>query len=539
MRSGALDAPAGGKNERSKTVSANLVSIVYTFAALAAAFFAAPKTGDYRLMRIIAYWAIATAAIFLLPYKLLVLFLLGCALAILGHGAPAYRVALYIGTLAAVPDYYSEQIPFPGINYLIELDPAKTATIFLFGPLFFEKLFAPVSKKLRVVDAMLLAFVLLTGVLSIRDLPFTSMLRSTLNQFLLIYIPYIAISRSLTTQEEIEKVLKALFVSCLICAGVGLVSLAVHWNYYLQFSPDVNYKAFIETRNGLLRIYSTTSTTMLALLMGAGVVCAFYLRSQKIIAGYVFMGAAFVLGFTAFATGSRGGWLAAALVAGSYVIFERMGAGVRRVYLLILGGAVAALFAAVFQDSALLEDEYGTFNYRAELLRVSVAQIAQRPLFGSSDFLSLPSFEALRQGEGIIDLVNAYLQITLFYGLTGLALFLGANLATLNSGLRLLKDLPPQKRANAEEARKRRLLSVLLAMLLGYMGLLATTSSVSYVWHFGYIFLALNVAQIRMMTAAETAPAPSPAPSSDAPPPEETPASPARVPYGARFVRRF
>src|SRR5690606_24858316 len=122
---------------------------------------------------------------------------------------------------------------------------------------------------------------------------------------------------------------------------------------------------------------------------------------------------------------------------------------------------------------------------------------------------------------------------------TGLVLFLGANFAVLGSGLSLLKGLPPIKAATDEEARTRKLLSLLLAMLLGYLRLLATTSSVSYIWNFGYIFLALSVAQVRMMEAAKAAKALSPA----APPPEagpeETPASPARVPYGARFVRRF
>lgn len=519
-------------------MNANLVSIVYTFAAIAGAFFVAPKSGDYPLTRIIAYWAIATAAIFLLPYKLLVLFLLGCVLVVLGQGSPASRVAVYAGVLMAVPDYYSAQIPFPGINYLIDIDPAKIATLFLFGPLFLAKAFAPASKKLRIVDGLLLAYVLLTGVLSIRDLPFTSMLRSTVDQFLLIYMPYIAISRSLETQEDVDNVLKALFVTCLICAGIGLVSLVTHWNYYLRFDPGAGFKAFIETRNGLLRIYSTTSTTLLALTMGAGIVTAFYLRSQKMLPGLYFMGAAFVFAFAAFATGSRGGWLSAILAVGSWYVFERMGAGVRRLFMLALGAAVAALVAAVFQDSAILQDEYGTYSYRAELMRVSVAQIAQRPLFGSADFMALPSFQALRQGEGIIDLVNTYLQVTLYYGLTGLALFLGANLAVLRSGLRALKDLPPLKTASAGDARERKVLSLLLAMLLGYLGLLATTSTVSYIWNFGYLLLALNVAQVRVMAAAKTAPAPSPAAQPEDKP-EETQAAPARVPYGARFVRRI
>ena len=76
-------------------------------------------------------------------------------------------------------------------------------------------------------------------------------------------------------------------------------------------------------------------------------------------------------------------------------------------------------------------------------------------------------------------------------------------------------------------------------MLIGYLGLLATTSSVSYIWNFGYIFLALNVAQVRVMDAAKAAKAASPVAPPPEAEPEETPAPPAQVPYGARFVRRF
>ena len=520
-----------------------LVSVLYTYIAVFAGYMAAPKDGDLPLGRIAIYWAIVTAFAFFVPYRLPVLLFMGVILAVLGQGSPARAAMLYMAVFLALPDYYKETIPFPGINYLIEINNAKVATIFLLGSIFFAKAFSPAPKRLRAVDNLLLAFVLLTGLMSLRDLPFTSMLRALVNQFLLIYVPYIAISRSLTAQKDVDNALKAFFVATVICVAIGFISLAVHWNYYVNLNENLWFKAFIETRNGLLRIYSVLNTPLLGLCAGIGAICAMSFRADKSIPASVFYLCLAVFALVAFATGSRGGWLAAILTVISYFVFVRMKGGVRKLFLATLAIGVVAMFNSLMQDTNVFDDQYGTYNYRADLLRTSIPQIAQRPIFGSANFLEKPSFQALRQGEGLIDLVNAYLQITLFYGLSGLFLFLGSNLAALKSALRALSLLPDAKVAGEEDAHVRRNLGVLMAMLLGYLGMIATTSGVSYTWNFGYIILALLVAQVRVLDVAKPAVAETPkeeegeeapSPVLDSPPPQ-----PVRAPYGARFVRRF
>ena len=64
-----------------------------------------------------------------------------------------------------------------------------------------------------------------------------------------------------------------------------------------------------------------------------------------------------------------------------------------------------------------------TVEYRKRLAETSWLLILQNPIFGSRNFLAY--MEELRQGEGIIDLVNAYATIALSYGLVGLGLFVG------------------------------------------------------------------------------------------------------------------
>ena len=70
-----------------------------------------------------------------------------------------------------------------------------------------------------------------------------------------------------------------------------------------------------------------------------------------------------------------------------------------------------------------------TVDYRRELLEVSWRLIQVNPWFG--DPFVTRNMEELRQGEGIIDLINAYVAVALFSGIVGLALFSSFFITTL------------------------------------------------------------------------------------------------------------
>ncbi len=84
-----------------------------------------------------------------------------------------------------------------------------------------------------------------------------------------------------------------------------------------------------------------------------------------------------------------------------------------------------------FVNSFSGEDKTADFNviYRQELLKMSVALIQQSPWWGVPNYLQ--QMESLRQGDGIVDLVNTYLVVTLNVGVVGLVLFLIPYLVTL------------------------------------------------------------------------------------------------------------
>src|SRR6202163_4458647 len=93
------------------------------------------------------------------------------------------------------------------------------------------------------------------------------------------------------------------------------------------------------------------------------------------------------------------------------------------------------------------------------------------PLLG--DPLARTKMEDLRQGEGIIDLVNTYASVTLFYGSIGLMFFLAA----------IVLGLFKAYRVSREVARRDPDYSLLgasmVACLLGTLFIIATTSFVS------------------------------------------------------------
>lgn len=522
-------------------MSAALVGVIFTTVAAAMSFFSAPEFFRGGRIRVAAVWIVAAACAFFIPGELAGLAAAGAALLLTAPAGNVNRVIFYIAIFPALPHFYAADIPFPGLNYLINIDFAKLAAVVLLGPAFVAAVNTRTTPLLRTIDRLLLIYVLMTGVMTIRDLPFTSMMRATLDQFILVFMPYIAISRTLKTQEDVENALKALFAGVVILAFIALISSLRSWNYYANIADSINFKVYTDYRNGLLRINSTLVPTLLAFLMSVGVAAALWLRANKAQPQYFIYGLLALFGFAAFATGSRGGWLAGLLVVFLYYWLPRLNPFMRSLLIGSLIVAAVAGLAAIGQGADIINDKYGTFNYRADLLRTSFQQIADRPLFGSSDFIDSQRFAHLRQGEGIIDLVNGYLQITLYYGLFGLALYLGANALALQRALSILNELTSRRDGSENNAPPRRTVSLLIAMHVGLLAMLTTVSAVSYVWNYGFLILGLMAAQIQIRAAS-----PAPADASPAGGAQNHPSPPSGggrsgrpPPYGARFVRRI
>lgn len=524
-------------------MSVGILATLMTSLAVAGAYFFTPRDDKKMAFAIGFIWIAALFIAFFSPQRSLTFLAIALMLGVTGAMSPRGAVFLYIGVLAALPLKMSYFVPFPGLAFLINVDYAKVATLALLGPAFLRGLSARTPPYLKSVDNLILFFVLFTSVMAFRDVPFTSVMRLTVDQMLLIYIPYIAISRTLKTQKDIDWAIRSFFICILIAALIGVITALRSWNYYSHLSDIGSGKAYFDYRNGILRVGATMNGSLLALFCGAGLAYIAILRTQKTYPLLISLAVAAILAFATFATGARGGWIAAIVCFGLFWIFNSMGVAIRR---LVLSGMTMGVFVGfflIFNESSLFEDKYGSINYRAELIRTSVIQIQDRPFFGSSSFMDSPRFAHLRQGEGIIDLVNGYLQVVLFFGIVGLGAFVGAHIIALRSGLRALSKLPPGKIASNKERHQKCTLAFLLALQLGYLTMIATISFTGQNQHFGYVFLGFVVAQARVLLHAPRSADERLGPETEVDlqagnpePSRETGIDPQA--YGARFVRR-
>ena len=153
-------------------------------------------------------------------------------------------------------------------------------------------------------------------------------------------------------------------------------------------------------------------------------------------------------------------------------------------------------FALLNHGNLYFLDPRGTFKYRVDLIFNSFDAISQNPLFGSSTYLTNEALQASRQGQGIIDVVNAYLGIALQYGLVTAAIYVSMFAVTMRGLLKTAKRL---KRLRARDEEN--LCYLMVSILLGYMAFLGTISTVSLIEHYIYIFLGLAVGTLRLAQA--------------------------------------
>jgi O-antigen ligase len=144
-------------------------------------------------------------------------------------------------------------------------------------------------------------------------------------------------------------------------------------------------------------------------------------------------------------------------------------------------------------------------TYRQKLLEISSAVIMQRPWFGAFDFYLLPEMQELKQGQGIIDVVNTYLNVGLERGLTGLFLFTGFFIAIAAGLYRAMRSL------DDHDGEVYLLGQTLLATLLGVMLIIFTVSSISVVAVVYWSIAGACAAYIRMVAMEQRSAAPAPA----------------------------
>jgi O-antigen ligase len=448
-------------------------------------------------------WFILTITAFVSPSFWLFVLIAAPLLAWAGH-KDKNPIALYLLMLHVIPSI-PLNIPVPGLSAFFDLDIYRLLSICILVPTAWRVRKSDDPSRLHGVtsmDAVLLAYGALQIVLFVPpDLPnhvimqdtFTNDMRRSFLFFVDVYIIFYAVSRSCTSRASIVDAQVAFCLSCALMAALAVFEATRHWLLYpdlaLRWSTYLN-AGFYGSRGGQLRAQASSGNTLaLAYLLAIG--CGFwiYLRSHiesKLVSILVFT----LLCMGLISTYSRGPLL------GLVVIYVTVIAVSPRPMPNLLKGAFGALILIIlvgltplrdrvsnllpFMGGSVDEQAKFSVTYRQRLAESAWEIIIQHPVFG--DQLADTELEPLRQGEGIIDFVNTYAEVTVFYGFVGLALFMGLMLLALFKTIRFARSIA---RENPDMAL---LGFCLTGCILGTLDMLATSSMI---YGYGILFYVI------------------------------------------------
>ena len=303
------------------------------------------------------------------------------------------------------------------------------------------------------MDFLLIAYGILTVVLYVppdvsskayQHTSVTNVLRETVLYILDIYALYYVASRSCSSRRAILDVFAAFCLSCTIMATTAVFESVKHWllyvDLYARWGGDLMNTAYF-VRAGLLRaVASSGNALVLGYLLAIALGLWLCIQSHVTKVGpRIAVGALLWLGLLA--SFSRGPMLGALLI---YLAYAAVRAGsmsrlIKSVALALV--VIAVTLASPIGDPIMKTLPFmggkvatGSLDYREVVLARSWDLIEAHPFFG--DQLAFAHLQDLRQGQGIIDLVNTYVGVTVFHGLIGLMIFLGFFLSGLLKSIR-------------------------------------------------------------------------------------------------------
>jgi hypothetical protein len=444
-----------------------------------------------------AWMAVLTAGYF--AFNALLFFLVAwIALTMAAFHIKQRSLYLFIALLPAFPpDHYAE-LPglIPGIRLWFDVTfPRVLALSLLVVLLVFSR---RRNRFTCATDFFVVSYLSLILLLSWPEVNLTHWLRNGFYTFVDFLIIYYVMSRFVVDRNDMRMVLLAVAFTGIMLASVAIFEQLKDWQLYeanaLSASDRGRFTSYV-FRSGLLRVSASFGGNIpfgvfLVLVVGVWVGVQKHLIKDKMYYHGVLAALLLALIFTV----SRGPWIGMV----SFFVLHAMlrtnkAAAVIGLVLIMLGVGIAPFVQQFFIVDWFLE----AADYRIRLLTESTAVIARNPWFGTPDFLDASEMQSLVQGQGMVDLVNTYLHVTLRNGLVGLGLFVGFNLAASYS---ILKSIPPRTRDNEVRA----IGLVMVSLIWAFMVMIAGVSYISLIPHYHMILIGLAVAYSTMAREEKT-----------------------------------
>ncbi len=415
---------------------------------------------------------------------------------------------LFFAISCASPLFYFTIPGFGVVNYVISLSYMTLLVLVLLLPQNNNLTFQRISKYpyLRAI----IAYVVIIALLDSRGTTLTHALRTIAIALITILAPLILLCRSLNNTETFKKCLFALALCLTPLALLGCFESIKYWKLYS--SSFVNLLGEKSSLDYGLRGNSLRASTLFAgpivfgymMVVGIGVL----LFVQKYINRKHLFRFIFILFVSAlYFTKARGPWLGMVILVILYIWsgpnrfgnFSKFTAGsVVALIVLSLTSFGERLIAMLPFMSSADSHETSTIDYRIRLLDQAKILFQKNSTLGSPNYIETPEMEVMRQGQGIIDVVNSYIDIALSYGIVGLGLFVFIFFGLFFTVLKKLRALPPEQEDLVNIGRS------LYAIMGAILFIIFTVSSINYIPIFYWLFAGLCSAYIKLCNGVIT-----------------------------------
>jgi O-antigen ligase len=452
-------------------------------------------------------WLVLSAASFLSGHFLIYAVVSGICCAIVAKNANARIPATYIALIPVVPMYPYTIPGFLGINNIFNLDHLRVMDLALLLP---AAILAAKSRERdhrmvrNGVDAMFFTYCAWLVLLAwLQRSSVTDSARTTFEIALFLLLPYVAISRLIRTTEDMRHALQAIVVSGVLMACVGIMEQHMNWYLYQYIAGALGMEAppaftnAHEYRWGFLRI-KTSMEGGLGYFLVFALSGLFWMRRVRMIEGWRFWAAFAVFIVPLVFTGSRGAWIIFVLMLATTIAFSVIKSPVG--FIAAIGLSLLAISTG--QDALQSADPYGSFNYRARLLEAATPMVLEKPIFGwnsGAELFATGRLDHLRQGQGIIDIVNTYLSEALSNGIPGFLLFCGIFFCSLWAVLRR-----HHRGISDGKTFEPAMAAMLSSMVVATVFLLATISTVGHISAYMWLLAALCSAYSSLPDTQET-----------------------------------
>ena len=412
------------------------------------------------------------------------------------------KTALFFILLFVIPPI---AMPVPGmgmVNYLISLDHIRFISLLVLLPAALALMQKNDFKFGKAkADKFMLLYIFLVIVLEFRDTTLTDSLRKCFYMVTDIFLPYYVFSRGIKDLSQMRTTICAFLTTAIVMSVIAMFENVKHWLLYNSLGAALGASSgggFYLGRSGELRaLASFGHSIVLGYFMAIAFGCYLYINTS--IKNTMMRRLGFLMIFAGLLMPlSRGPWVGALLI---YIVFILQGKDTfKKLGMLMLAGVIALPLLIITPGGQKYIDlipyfgtvEQANVHYRERVFDNSMIVIKRHLLLGSSNYLQAPEMQELKQGQGIIDVVNSYIVIALESGIVGLALFVSIFLSVIFSVRTQLKRI----KDNSTELHI--LGSSLLAIIVGIMLIIYTVSSIMTVPIIYWSMLGLGLAFTRL-----------------------------------------